>query len=134
MGDTLKNTTNKDVFNSFHSHPLTKYPIPDGLEEQWLLDAVADYSLSISPLSYDISVGEFDTRLPQAVIATLGQMMYCSYLVRTLDRIEQLNGFYGKDIRLTGSDASKRVTAENLQAQLEITRDWIHKQKTVSYG
>lgn len=134
MGDTLNNTTNEDVFNSFHSHPLTKNPIPDGLEEQWLLNAVADYSLSIAPLSYDTSVGEFDTRLPQAVIATLGQMMYCSYLVRTLDRIEQLNGFYGKDIRLTGSDTSKRVTAENLQAQLEITRDWIHKQKTVSYG
>ncbi len=134
MPDTVGNTTNTEVFNSFHSHPLTKYPIPDGLEEQWLLDAIADYSLSIAPISYDSSVGEFDSRLPQAVIATLGQMMYCFYLVRTLDRIEQLNGFYGKDIRLTGSDASKRVTAENLQAQLEITRDWIHKQKTVSYG
>lgn len=34
MGDTLKNTTNEDIFDSFHSHPLTKYPIPDGLEEQ----------------------------------------------------------------------------------------------------
>lgn len=134
MSDAVKNTTNEDVFNSFHSHPLTKCPIPDGLEEQWLLDAVADYSLSIAPLFYDTSIGEFDSRLPQHVVATLGQMIYCSYLVRTLDRIEQLNGFYGKDIRLTGSDASKRVTAENLQAQLEITRDWIHKQKTVSYG
>lgn len=134
MSDVVKNTTNEDVLNSFHSHPLTKYPIPDGLEEQWLLDAVADYSLSIAPLSYDTSVGEFDSRLPQHVVATLGQMIYCSYLVRTLDRIEQLNGFYGKDIRLTGSDTSKRVTAENLQAQLEIARDWIHKQKTVSYG
>lgn len=134
MSDAVKNTTNEDVFNSFHSHPLTKCPIPDGLEEQWLLDAVADYSLSIAPLFYDTSIGKFDSRLPQHVVATLGQMIYCSYLVRTLDRIEQLNGFYGKDIRLTGSDASKRVTAENLQAQLEITRDWIHKQKTVSYG
>lgn len=134
MGDTLKNTTNEDVFNSFHSHPLTKYPIPDGLEEQWLLDAVADYSLSISPLFYDTDTREFNTRLSQSVIATLGQMMYCSYLVRTLDRLEQLNGFYGKDIRLTGSDESKRTTAENLERQLEITRDWIHKQKNVSYG
>ena len=134
MGDTLKNTTREDVFNNFHSRPLTKYPIPEGLEEQWLLNAVADYSLSVAPISYDTSAGEFDSCLPQAVIATLGQMMYCSYLVRTLDRIEQLNGFYGKDIRLTGSDTSKRVTAENLQAQLEIARDWVHKQKTVSYG
>ncbi|MCM1008692.1 MAG: hypothetical protein NC485_12365 [Ruminococcus flavefaciens] len=134
MGDTLQNTTNSDVFNSFHSHPLTKYPIPEGLEEQWLIDAVADYSLSIAPLFYDTSAKEFDSHLPQAVIATLGQMMYCSYLVRTLDRLEQLNGFYGKDIRLTGSDESKRTTAENLERQLEITRDWIHKQKTVSYG
>ncbi len=132
--DTLKNTTNQDVFNSFHSHPLTKYPIPDDLEEQWLLDAVADYSLSITPIFYDSEKGEFDSRLNQAVVATLGQMMYCSYLVRTLDRLEQLNGFHGKDIQLTGSDGSKRVTAENLQTQLEIARDWIHKQKTVSYG
>ncbi len=132
--NTLKNTTNQDVFNSFHSHPLTKYPIPDGLEEQWLLDAVADYSLSITPIFYDSEKGEFDSRLNQAVVATLGQMMYCSYLVRTLDRLEQLNGFHGKDIQLTGSDGSKRVTAENLQTQLEIARDWIHKQKTVSYG
>ncbi len=128
------NTTKYDVFNSFHSHPLTKYPIPDGLEEQWLLDAVADYSLSITPIFYDPETGEFDSRLNQAVVATLGQMMYCSYLARTLDRLEQLNGFHGKDIQLTGSDGSKRVTAENLQIQLEIARDWIHKQKTVSYG
>jgi hypothetical protein len=35
---------------------------------------------------------------------------------------------------LTGSDESKRTTAENLERQLEIARDWIHKQKTVSYG
>lgn len=130
----VSNTTNQQVFNAFHSHPLTKYQLPEGLEEQWLLEAIADYSLSIAPLNYDSTSHEFDCELSQSVISTLGQMIYCSYLVRTLDRLEQTNGFHGKDVSMTGSDESKRTTLNNLQSQLEITRDWLHKQKNVSYG
>lgn len=130
----MSNTTNTEVFNAFHSHPLTKYALPEGLEEQWLLESIADYSLSISPIEYNIETHEFDRKLNQSVISTLGQMMYCLYLVRTLDRIEQTNGFHGKDLQMTGSDESKRTTINNLKQQLEITRDWLHKQKNVSYG
>lgn len=130
----MSNTTNQDVFNAFHSHPLTKYELPEGLEEQWLLEAIADYSLSIAPLVYDKATHEFNRELDQTVISTLGQMMYCLYIVRTLDRIMQTNGFHGKDLQMTGSDESKRTTMNNLNQQLEITRDWIHKQKNVSYG
>lgn len=130
----MSNTTNTDVFNAFHSHPLTKYALPEGLEEEWLLEAIADYSLSIKPIEYDIETHEFNQKLSRSVISTLGQMMYCLYLVRTLDRLQQINGFHGKDLQMTGSDESKRTTLKNLEQQLEITRDWLHKQKNVSYG
>lgn len=130
----MSNTTKQDVFNSFHSHPLTKYELPEGLEEQWLIDSVAEYSLAISPIYYDKEIGEFDCELEVAVVATLGQMMYCRYLVRTLDRISQTNGFHGHDLQMVGSDESKRTITKSLQAELEITRDWLHMQKNVSYG
>lgn len=130
----MSNTTNVEVFNAFHSHPLTKYGLPEGLEEQWLLEAIADYSLSIAPLHYDKTTHEFDCELEQSVISTLGQMIYCLYIVRTLDRVEQTNGFHGKDVSMSGSDESKRTIAKNLDRQKEITRDWLHKQKNVSYG
>ena len=82
----------------------------------------------------DKTTHEFDCELEQSVISTLGQMIYCLYIVRTLDRVEQTNGFHGKDISMSGSDESKRTIAKNLDRQKEITRDWLHKQKNVSYG
>lgn len=127
------NTTNQDVFNAFHSHPLTKYALPDGLEEQWLVKAIADFSLEISPLNYNVVTHEFDRNLDTAVVFTLGQHMYCSYLTRDLDRLRQLNGFRTSDMQMTGSDESKRTTYNDLQTQREILREWYHKQKNVGY-
>ena len=55
--------------------------------------------------------------------------MYTYYLTRELSRAEKLNGIVTKDISITGSDASKRVTLADLELQLNKAKDMLNKQK-----
>ena len=133
MADTP--TTANDVKLSFRSHPLTKYAFPEGLENQWLIDAIGVYENEISiSLDYDNSLEVFGSKLHQSVIVTLGQLMYCSYLTRVLDRVQELNGYHGRDLSVTGSDASKHVISENLQRQIDIANDYLNKHKSTGFG
>ena len=127
-------TTEIDVINSFHSHPMAKNPIPSGLEHQFFLNALAHYELEIEELGYDDNLGEFITKLNRSVVLTLGMLMYVEFLTRELSRIEKLNGFHGKDIQLTGSDSAKRVTLSDLELEIERVQELLHKQKTHSYN
>ena len=57
-------TTFSDIEQVFHSMPLTKFEIPEGLEAVWLETAIADYELSIGcDLKYDSKKREFDGNL-----------------------------------------------------------------------
>ena len=42
-----KATTYEEVVKKFHSMPLTKFEIQEGLEREWFSTAVADYELNI---------------------------------------------------------------------------------------
>lgn len=127
-------TTQNDVLQSFHSHPMAKKELPDGLENQFFLSALAVYELEIKSLDYDETTLEFSEDIGREVIYTLGMLMYCEYLTRELSRIEKLNGFYGKDIQMTGNDTSKRVTYSDLQLELQRANELLHKQKTHAYN
>lgn len=131
LGDT---TTKSDVIRSFHSHPMAKQALPEGLEDEFFLSALAEYELEIRQLNYDEDSGEFETTLNRAVVYTLGLIMYTEYLTRELSRLEKLQGFYGKDIHLTGNDASKNVTYKDLVFERERVQTLLHKQKTHSYN
>lgn len=123
-------TTFSDIEQVFHSMPLTKFEIPEGLEAVWLETAIADYELSIGcDLQYDSRKREFGGNLNNVVIRTLAQMMYVSYLQRELSRVMALNGIYGKDVQLTGQDATKRVTKQELDSQKELVETLLHRQK-----
>lgn len=133
LGDTGV-TTEIDVINSFHSHPMVKKALPEGLEHQFFLNALALYELEIAELGYVDELSEFATDIGRSAILTLGMLMYVEFLTRELSRIEKLNGFHGKDIQMTGSDGSKRVTLADLQLEIDRTQELLHKQKKHSFS
>lgn len=131
MGDV---TTKADVIQSFRTHPMAKKALPEGLEDEWFNSALAQYELDIDELNYDDENAQFASKLKSSVVYTLGLIMYMEYVTRELSRAEKLNGFKGKDIQLTGSDASKNVTYKDLLFEKERAQELLHKQKTHAFN
>ncbi len=127
-------TTENDVIQSFHSHPMAKKELPEGLEHQFFLNALAMYELEITELGYDEDNRVFLGKISSGAILTLGMLMYVEFLTRELSRIEKLNGFHGKDIQMTGSDGSKRVTLADLELEINRVQELLHKQKNHAYN
>ena len=128
-------TTFADIEQKFYSMPLTKYEIPEALEAEWLTTAVSDYELNLGcDLGYNQKTRKFSSQLTSIAIRTLAQMMYVSYLQRELSRVMALNGIYGKDVQLTGQDATKRVTKQELDDQIAQVEILLHRQKDPAYG
>lgn len=131
----ILSTTFSDVQTFFHTKPSTKFEIPEGLERKWLEIAVASYQLNIGKdLGYDRETGEFKSDLPQIVVNTLAHSMYVSYLERELSRVMALNGIYTKDVNITGQDATKRVTAQELENQRDVLEVLFTRQKDSSFS
>lgn len=133
MGENIV-TTELDVIQSFHSHPMVKQELPSGLEHQFFINALALYELEIGELGYDEISAEFASLINRSAVLTLGMLMYVEFLTRELSRLEKLNGFHGKDIQMTGSDGSKRVTLADLQLEINRVQELLHKQKTHAYN
>lgn len=129
-----KNTTYSNVLSSFQSLPQMKSYLPDGIEEQWFIDAVGEYGLELEELNYDEELQEFDCKLKQYQIKTIALIMYTYYLTRELSKIEKLSGISGKDLTVTGGDESKRITKADLELQMAKTKDMIDKQMQRCHG
>ena len=127
-------TSYLDVLNVFHSLLKSKFEIDVGLEYQWFLNALADYELELSELNYLESQRVFADSLPRYIVKTLGIIMYVNYLTQELSRVMKLNGIIGKDISLTGMDATKRVTLEELQSEKIYAEKLLHKQKQHAFN
>ena len=127
-------TTEDDVIRSFHSHPMIKKEFPEGLEHQFFINALAIYELEITGLHYDEDINAFRHNIGGNVVYTLGMLMYVEYLTRELSRIEKLNGFHGKDIQMTGSDGSKRITYADLELEITRVQELLHKQKQHAFN
>lgn len=118
-----------DVLKVFHSLLKSKIEIDEQLEYQWFLNALADYELEISSLDYLDNQKIFTNTLSRQIIRTLGLFMYVNYLTQELSRVMKLNGIIGKDISLTGMDATKRVTIQELESEKLYAEKLLHKQK-----
>lgn len=118
-----------DVLKVFHSLLKSKFEINENLEYQWFLNALADYELEISSLDYLDNQKIFANTLSRQIIRTLGLFMYVNYLTQELSRVMKLNGIIGKDISLTGMDATKRVTIQELESEKLYAEKLLHKQK-----
>lgn len=113
---------------------MAKKALPEGLENEWFMSALAQYELEIDELNYNESTNKFSSKLNRSVVYTLGLLMYLEYVTRELSRAEKLNGFYGKDIHLTGSDSSKNVTYKDLVLEKERVQELLHKQKVHGFN
>ena len=122
-------TSYLDVLKVFHSLLKSKFEINEDLEYQWFLNALADYELEISSLDYLDNQKIFTNTLSRQIIRTLGLFMYVNYLTQELSRVMKLNGIIGKDISLTGMDATKRVTIQELESEKLYAEKLLHKQK-----
>lgn len=122
-------TSYLDVLKVFHSLLKSKFEINENLEYQWFLNALADYELEISSLDYLDNQKIFANTLSRQIIRTLGLFMYVNYLTQELSRVMKLNGIIGKDISLTGMDATKRVTIQELESEKLYAEKLLHKQK-----
>jgi len=131
LGDV---TTKADVIQKFRSLPMAKQVLPEGLEDEWFDSALGQYELDIDKLGYDVDSSKFASKLEPFVVYTLGLLMYQEYLTRELSKAEKINGFRGKDIQLTGSDASKNVTYKDLVLQQQRVQEFLHKQKTHAFN
>lgn len=128
-------TTFAEIETMFHSMPLTKYVIAEELEQEWLKVAIADYELDLScDLEYDPDTLTFSAKLDKITVRILSLMMYVCYLQRELSRVMALNGIYGKDIQITGGDATKRVTKAELDNEMSRVRERLHKLKKNSFA
>lgn len=127
-------TTFTEIQTMFHSMPLTKYVIAQELEQEWLKVSVADYELELScDLEYDAETLSFAEKLENTTVRILALLMYVCYLQRELSRVMALNGIYGKDIQITGGDATKRVTKQELESEIHRVSIMLHKMKTHAY-
>lgn len=113
---------------------MAKQVLPEGLEDEWFDSALGQYELDIDELGYDIDSSKFASKLKPITVYTLGLLMYQDYLTRELSKAEKINGFRGKDIQLTGSDASKNVTYKDLVLQQQRVQEFLHKQKTHAFN
>jgi len=125
----MANTTYTEVKTVFESMPMSKYILNDNLIRCWFFRALGDYELELTSLGFNSEIDEFSTKLTIYQINTLALLMYTYYLSRELSRVEKLNGIVGKDISMTGMDATKRVTLSDLKLQIEKVETMINKQK-----
>jgi hypothetical protein len=114
-GVKLMSTPYEKILNVFHSKFQSKKEIPDGLEEQFFLNALAEFELELYSLTYDENLELIEEDLNRPEINVLGLLMYKEYLQRELDRILKLNNIYGKDVRLTGLGDTKSKTSQALE-------------------
>lgn len=128
-------TTFEDIETNFHSMPLTKFEIHQDLELEWLKNAIADYELELGcDLGYDPDMQVFAGDLSNVTIRVLALMMYVCYLQRELSRVMALNAIYGRDIQITGGDATKRVTKAEMESEMSRVRDRLHRLKQNSFA
>lgn len=115
-------TPKQSVLNYFHTEFQSTKVLNDGLVDQILLKAVAEFELNLSPIDYNIEKSAFDKELSSIEMMLLGKLMYKHYLSRERDRVLKLSNIVGKDISLTATGASKsemRQAYEDIEYEVE---------------
>lgn len=127
-------TSAQNVIDSFESIMREKVALSTSLEQQWVLDSVAEYNLQIGTLNYNSTSFTFDEDLDQSIIMILGCLVKLRYLRREVSRVNKINNIITKDLTLNGSGDSKRMTIEEAKMEIEQTEKLINMLKTPSYA
>lgn len=108
-------TTFNDVIESFESSFMDKKEIPKDLELMWLVKAVGDYGVEISPLIYRLESEEFESELDRYSIDVLAKLMKIYYLEREYSRVNKIASVVGKDLSINGNSNLSKYTEDELR-------------------
>lgn len=129
----MKNTSAYDVFESFESSFQDKNIIPKELELEWLLKAVARYSIELDELKFDRPTATFDTVLDRYIIDTLAAFMKQYYQEREVSKVNKRVSIVGKDISIDGNNGSKNAAKSELEYDSSKSSQMIYNQKPTAY-
>ena len=96
------------IYSVFYSQFQTSIELPEGIEEQFLLNALGDFEIELYSLSYNDDLGIVENSLTRSEINIIGKIMYKYYLKRERDKVLKINNIVGKDVRMTGLGETKR--------------------------
>jgi len=128
------NTTAQEVYDSFESIFSDKKEIADALEFQWLKMSIARYNTEIAvettdKLVFDELYLEFNKKLDDYVILTLGQMIRELYQEREYSRVNKIVSIVGKDLSVNSGMSLSKNSKEELDYHKNKTDSMIDNQK-----
>ena len=134
MNVTPQNTSAEEVFDSFESSFADNEIIDRDLELYWLKKAVGKFSLELDPLNFNEDSMEFDCKLEQYVIDTLGGMMKIMYQEREVSRVNKQMSIVTKDISVDGAGHTKSAAKNELDDCKEENGSLVFHQMPTAYS
>lgn len=127
------NTTVEDVYKSFEASFQDKNVVPEALEYEWLLKAIARYSVELSPIDFNEEAMEFGSKLDRYTVDTLGAFMKQSYQEREVSKVNKRVSIVGKDISIDGNNGTKNAAKSELEYDELKSLRMINNQKDTAY-
>lgn len=127
-------TNAQTVFDSFEASFQDKSIIPIALEIQWLLKAIARYSVEIDPLVFDEETLMFDTKLDRYVIDTLAAFMKQSYMEREVSKVNKRISIVGKDLSINAGGHMNVGARNELEYDRAKAAEMVDNQKPTAYN
>jgi hypothetical protein len=131
MADTP--TTIQEVFNSFEASFQDKSMIPEALEYEWLMKAIARYSIELDKIDFDEENKIFVEKLGRYTIDTLAAFMKQSYQEREVSKVNKRVSIVGKDISIDGNNGSKNAARNELLYDESKSNTMVDNQKPTAY-
>ena len=129
----MANTTAADVLRSFEASFQDKRVLPIELELEWLLKAIARYSIEIEPLEYNEKKRQFEGQIERYTLDTLAAFMKQSYQEREVSKVNKRVSIVGKDISLDGNNGSKTAAKNELDYDSAKSEQMIANLKPTAY-
>ena len=131
MADTP--TTIQEVFNSFEASFQDKSIIPEALEYEWLMKAIARYSIELDNIDFDEDNKVFVEKLDRYTIDTLAAFMKQSYQERETSKVNKRVSIVGKDISINSGGYDKTAARNELEYDRNKSAEMIDNQKPTAY-
>ena len=131
MADTP--TTIQEVFNSFEASFQDKSIIPKALEYEWLMKAIARYSIELDNIDFDEDNKVFVEKLDRYTIDTLAAFMKQSYQEREVSKVNKRVSIVGKDLSIDGNNGSKNAARNELLYDESKSNTMVDNQKPTAY-
>lgn len=108
-------TTFADIIESFESSFMDKKQIPESLEKMWVIKAIGNYGVEISPLDFNSTLEEFNSELERYVIDILATTIKVYYLEREYSRVNKIASIVGSDLSVNAGMSLSKYTENELK-------------------